>query len=102
MGLGWVECVCGRAYWPSQGWIHEGCATNASATNRVATNKDATNKEAGEGVPSGVPVPGGAGVGPGVDESSGRASDASRTKNRRSREAYNAYQREYMRRRRAG
>lgn len=65
---GQIECSCGRGYWPSQRWIHAGCATNKPATNAVATNRIATNE---------------------------------RTANRRSRESYNAYQREYMRKRRA-
>jgi hypothetical protein len=23
-----MECPCGKAYWPSQAWIHKGCASN--------------------------------------------------------------------------
>jgi len=83
-------CVCGRAYWPNQAWQHKGCATNG-----VATNSDATNTKTREGDSGsilGVVVAADAG---------GEAGVSKTTANRRSRESYNAYQREYMRKRRA-
>jgi hypothetical protein len=83
-------CVCGRAYWPNQAWQHEGCATNRSATNRVATNSNVTNTQ-----DRALDVP------EAETEAGLAASVPVRTLNRRSRESYNAYQREYMRKRRA-
>ena len=91
---------CGKSYWGTQEWIHQGCL----ATNRIATNADATNvngderpkrSSTGRGVVPVVEVDGPtpAGIVGGVY--------GVRTANRRSREVYNAYQREYMRKRRA-
>lgn len=66
---------CSKEYWwPGGRWQHEGCAINSPAINTVAINKVAVE-----------PL-----VAP------------SKTANRRSREAYNAYMREYMKRKRAG
>jgi hypothetical protein len=60
------------------------------ATNRIATNKSVATNRSAVGVVQGDAAGGVAGeVVPG------------KSKNRRSREAYNTYQREYMRKRRA-
>jgi hypothetical protein len=105
-----MTCACGEKYWPTQKWIHKECgvvnppqtvttATNTtSATNRIETG--ATNKRSGDGVSGGEGFSGGAELGSKVDAPCGEALVLTRTKNRRSREAYNAYQREYMRKRR--
>lgn len=75
-------------------------ATNADATNRVATKNPGEVREpakelcAGPGVRSGSPDGGQDG---GSEAGAGRGD---RVANRRTREAYNAYQREYMRKRR--
>jgi hypothetical protein len=99
-------CKCGAKYWPSQRWIHEECGvvsptTVTTATNRIATN---TNAESATNRERGLPVRDSGRVDcsePAVDGVSPGGSGAGKTKNRRSKEAYNAYQREYMRRRRA-
>jgi hypothetical protein len=76
------------------GTRHHAYQAHVFATNRIATNTSATNKpkkvaEVGEGLRRGGEArePADEGV--------------AKTRNRRTREAYNAYQREYMRRRRA-
>lgn len=78
-------------------------ATN-TATNRIATNTSATNKRT-DGVDGvgGIPEVSGCVQGPVLPGVSGvrEVGSDSRTANRRSRESYNAYQREYMRKRRA-
>lgn len=36
-----LTCACGAKYWPSQKWIHEGCAVShqeADAVNTVVVN----------------------------------------------------------------
>jgi hypothetical protein len=94
-----MTCACGEKYWPTQKWIHKECGvvnppqTVTTATNRIATNTSATNGERdSERNPKTV------GVHDGGDYRGGGTSE--KTANRRSREAYNAYQREYMRRKR--
>jgi hypothetical protein len=79
---------CGEGYFRNQAWQHEGCATNT-----VATNKSATNKPMGNAARS---DPDKVGREAGVTGGERPA----RTLNRRDRSAYNAYQREYMRKRR--
>ena len=94
-------CSCGKKYWPTQAWIHNGCATNTrmASDSVTATNANATN--------AGREVLRDMGAGrvdrrePDMAVVSAGTGRASKTKNRRSREAYNAYQREYMRKRRA-
>ena len=79
-------------------WRHIcGGATNKSATNRIATNKGATNavsldERARPAEKVAAPF----------DKAVEGIAEAKlgKTRNRRSREAYNAYQREYMRKRR--
>jgi hypothetical protein len=78
------------------GTRHHAYQAHVFATNRIATNTSATNKavetkdaESGAGLRGVGDVPEPANEG------------AEKTRNRRTREAYNAYQREYMRRRRA-
>ena len=75
-------------------------AKRLTATNKEsATNSDATNKGQEELRGRG---PVGMDRGESVVEVSGAGnSGTGKTKNRRSREAYNAYQREYMKKRRA-
>ena len=73
------------------GTRHESYQAHVFATNRIATNAHATNKEANEHVSL---APHDCGKADGV------AGVGKRTRNRRSREVYNAYQREYMRKRR--
>lgn len=83
---------------------HESYQAHVFATNRIATNKDATNKRADGVNVDGIPEVSGGVQRPVVQDVSGvrEVGADSRTANRRSREAYNAYQREYMRRKRAG
>jgi hypothetical protein len=82
------------------GTRHESYQGHVFATN-TATNRNATNKRSGDGVSGGSPISGGVELGSKVDEAGGGFVVQARTKNRRSREAYNAYQREYMRKKRA-
>jgi hypothetical protein len=109
-----ITCSCGNGYWPAQKWMHEGCATNRLATNGTATNNDPklegdpvgassgdAARDAGGNEPSGVQGDVGrtaVGGGAAVDR---QRFPGERTANRRSKEAYNAYQREYMRKRRS-
>jgi hypothetical protein len=85
------------------------------ATNRPATNTErltgATNKAEGKSEPdvvlarlkkAGVVRTNKAAGGNRDERVSQKAVGSNRTANRRSKEAYNAYQREYMRKRRAG
>ncbi len=71
------------------------------ATNKESATNNATNARADEAAPEdvsrkvAVAVPGLVGERNTVDQGGG--SVVVRTKNRRTREAYNAYQREYMR-----
>lgn len=88
-----IECVCGKAYWPAQKWQHGGCATNGERLTD-ATNKEASPEVSNEARSAVVSDDSGSDAG-------GAKAGVVRTLNRRSREAYNAYQREYMRRRRA-
>jgi hypothetical protein len=84
---------------------HESYQAHRFATNTVATNRTATNKDGDgsghqgndEGVLRAV---GSAAEGRGA-ATDGLRDAGLRTANRRSKEAYNAYQREYMRKRRA-
>lgn len=78
------------------GTRHESYQAHVFATNRIATNTSATNAEKAPEV-SLADAP--------SEEVRGRVDLVSRpvavkTKNRRDRAAYNAYQREYMRKRR--
>ena len=87
-------CVCGKSYWPKQAWIHKACASNAlsgSASNNAC--------DTAEDVPMVVREQGAAVRASGPAGSGGVVAGA---KQRWSRDAYNAYQREYMRRKRAG
>jgi hypothetical protein len=72
------------------------CATNKDATNRIATNKAGT----GGGLSS-VVQGSTAGTVPRAAKKDGASPKGGRTANRRSREAYNTYQRDLMRKRRA-
>jgi hypothetical protein len=96
--------LCSGLHWNNEPHVF---ATNTKSATNVATN-NATNGErvanAGSdarGVPAVRPEAVGVGQGPpgvvGADVPDGGL----RTANRRSRDAYNAYQREYMRKRRA-
>ena len=86
-------CACGRGYWPSQKWQHEGCKESASnaASNGVSASNNASN--AGSSV-----VKNSCGVQGGTDEAVASANRGSRmgSHQRWSREAYNRYQRFYM------
>jgi hypothetical protein len=77
---------------------HESYQAHVFATNRIATNTSATNRDCAPRNDRGDTEVGGGADG-GVR--AGLRDDPGRSKNRRSKEAYNAYQREYMRRRRA-
>jgi hypothetical protein len=88
--------LCGSRHEPYQ--AHVFGATNRvrlteSATNTSATNRSATNGERDSGC-----NPKTVGVHDGGDYRGGGTSE--KTANRRSRVSYNAYQREYMRKRR--
>lgn len=91
---------CGENYEEKDAKDHRVCrpATNTSqlATNKVVTN--ATNgrtvKRADVAVRAVPEVP--------AEVAVENGAEAQRTKNRRMREVYNAYQREYMKKRRAG
>lgn len=95
-----IPCACGQRYWPNQAWIHKSHATNTeSATNKVRLTNEpvvaaerVVQVELGRGL-DGPPMV--SQVGPGL------CGDVARTANRRNKEAYNAYQREYMRKKRA-
>jgi hypothetical protein len=86
--------ICGDRHESYQAHVFK----NYSATNADATNtKGATNRERG------LPDRGAGRVDcsePVVEPAGTGSSGAGKTKNRRSRESYNAYQREYMRKRR--
>ena len=79
-------------------------AINKPAINRVAINNDAINKGGGDPRPE---VDGVRASGTQVNEAQAEAGGAvevsavGKTPNRRSRDKYNAYMREYMRKRRA-
>jgi hypothetical protein len=90
--------LCGSRHEPYQAHVF---ATNRVRLTESATNTSATNKRSGEGLPGCEGFSGGAELGSQVDAPGGEALVLTRTKNRRSREAYNAYQREYMRKVRA-
>lgn len=32
-------CVCGKAYWPAQAWMHEGCGKAAKVEEAKPVNK---------------------------------------------------------------
>jgi len=103
--------VCGspeHPKWKAHTFATNRIATNTNATNRVRSDRVLARGSRGHGVASGVrdsdehengakrsPVEGGG------KEGSGVVVGQDKTKNRRSREAYNAYQREYMRKRMA-
>jgi hypothetical protein len=94
------RCSCGADYWfPGQRWQHEGCATNDDATN---VQMGGTKEEAAPAIRCGR-IPERGNDRGGVLDGAARdevVSVAALTKNRRSREAYNSYQREYMRKKR--
>lgn len=82
-------CVCGKSYWwPGARWQHEGCTNGAS--NNEASNENRLRKVVAEGLSEHGDAAPALGEGP-----------VAARKQRWSREAYNAYQREYMRKRRA-
>jgi hypothetical protein len=93
-----AECVCGKKFWPAQAWIHNACATNY-ASNAATTASNAASNESGlRRVPSGVSesrVNGAQKSSAGLNSADDLSS--ARPKQRWSREAYNAFQREYMR-----
>lgn len=73
-------CPRGHEYWwPGAGWQHEGCTV---LTARLPATNAATNG--------------------GIATNNASNVATNKTMNRRDREKYNAYQREYMRRRRRG
>jgi hypothetical protein len=97
--VGQIECVCGRRYWPRQAWAHESCASNKVASNANASNTERKARSVSVAVVGEIER---SEVG-GVSDAGGGGEqrvDVPR-KQRWSREAYNAYQREYMRKRRA-
>ena len=77
---------------------HESYQAHVFATNTNATNKRSDGVDGAGGVPE---VSGGL-RGSVLPDVLGVREVGSRTANRRDREAYNAYQREYMRKRRGG
>ena len=78
---------------------HENYQAHVFATNRIATNKDATNRTAGSDAKN-EPADSGCVEGVAADPGRVEVDTGGRTANRRGRAAYNAYQREYMRKRR--
>ena len=90
---------CGKSYWwPAAGWQHEKCATNA-ATNILANVPEVRLTDATNGIEqSDRDMQGSESEAAGGHSVRERDSGvAGKTQNRRSREAYNAYQRQYMR-----
>jgi hypothetical protein len=84
-----------------QAWMHKDCATNTVATNGILATNNATNTGPGNATNTiADEATNGVVDGSLVDPAVGSAR-MGRTANRRDREAYNAYQREYMRKRRA-
>jgi len=83
---------CGGRYWPNQAWIHEGCGVRLDGAEEKA---QAVVLD--EGVSGGSDDRNGVLDGEGGD----KAESLATMKQRWSRESYNAYQREYMRKRRA-
>ena len=63
---------CKKEYWPNQGWLHEACRKSVDARNKEVVSDMVSPEVRRSGPP----------------------------KQRWSREAYNAYQRDYMRKRR--
>jgi hypothetical protein len=106
-----MTCACGEKYWPTQKWIHEKCGVvNTTTASNTASNKESTSNnasntwrvvEAGKGVDqSGLESRCGEG-----DDSGDAVRDSGPVgkrgaKQRWGRDAYNAYQREYMRKKR--
>ena len=82
-----ITCVCGKTITPNQRWMHKACAIN----NNPAINA-AINKANGEQPLDQPVIP--------VSQKDGCDSSERRTPNRRDRDAYNAYMRGYMRKRR--
>jgi hypothetical protein len=102
-----MTCTCGEKYWPTQKWIHEKCgvvntaiASNTASNKAPASNNASNRRELGK--VAGVDGKELAGAGPevGGDGPQDLPGLALRRKQRWTREAYNAYQREYMRRKR--
>lgn len=79
MKPGQIMCVCGEAYWPKLAWKHADCVTNEAEINSAETNS-AINA---------------------VINSDSVSNDQPKRKPRRNRENYNAYMRDYMKRKRA-
>lgn len=85
-----LTCVCGGRYWPAQAWIHAGCAINTQRlTDSINTNAGSVGSSS-DGRAIAITNAGSNPVG--VRQKSG---------NGRSREDYNAYMKDYMRRLRA-
>lgn len=83
---------CGEPYWwPKGSWQHEGCAINGAINTAINTANGET--------PPDQPIDS---VTTSKPDVVGVDSPERRTPNRRSRESYNAYMRDYMRKRRAG
>jgi hypothetical protein len=95
--------VCGIRYWRNQQWIHDKHATNTAINERLTDGCfNGPARDVGEVLVG--DVKGQVGMDPGAERGGGRITEKTgrlKTANRRSREAYNAYQREYMRKRRA-
>jgi hypothetical protein len=91
--------ICSTAHY---GWQAHTFATNKRLTERLTSTEDATNNATNRDSDRACVVVGGAPDQEPVGQSDVLvASPAVRTANRRDRAAYNAYQREYMRRKRA-
>jgi hypothetical protein len=103
-----MTCKCGEKYWPTQKWIHEKCGvvnttvstttasnTKSSASNKVTASNNASNRSVAgdfEGITCADPERGPGGFVGGLP--------GGKKKQRWDKESYNAYQREYMRRKR--
>jgi hypothetical protein len=103
-------CACGKKYWPNQAWQHNGCASNQSMANPSLIKTYASNKEGIAGPIVCREEVGAIDLGrdgrSGVDgrpalTKQGDLPNPVNRKQRWSRESYNAYQREYMKKRRA-
>lgn len=83
-----LNCVCGKSYYPNQSWIHKACVAN---TVSYMDNDVANSPNAARSVPNKDDV-----------NSVGVTAGETATYKYRDVEKRRAYQREYMRRRRAG
>lgn len=76
------HCTCGKDYWfPGERWQHKDCASNTNASNRLGANHLSDVAVRNDAAASGGSV-------------------EARPKQRWPRESYNAYMREYMRKKR--